>query len=35
MKDRILLVEDEPALLEALAYQLRRQEYEVEALADG
>lgn len=35
MKDRILLVEDEPALREALAYQLRRQEYEVEALADG
>lgn len=35
MSDKILVVEDEPALLEALAYNLARHGYQVETAADG
>ena len=34
-KGRILLVEDDPALTELLAYHFRREEYEVEITGDG
>jgi two-component system phosphate regulon response regulator PhoB len=34
-KPRILLVEDDPALVELLAYNFRRQEFEVESTSDG
>lgn len=33
--DKILIVEDEPALQEALSYNLKRQGYEVETAGDG
>lgn len=35
MRERILIVEDEPALLETLTYNLEREGYEVEAISDG
>lgn len=35
MSDKVLVVEDEPALLETLSYNLTRQGYEVVAVADG
>jgi len=35
MADKILVVEDEPALLETLAYNLNRQGYQVETAVDG
>jgi DNA-binding response OmpR family regulator len=35
MADKILVVEDEPALLETLAYNLTRQNYQVETANDG
>ncbi|MDX1614365.1 MAG: response regulator transcription factor [Candidatus Promineifilaceae bacterium] len=35
MAKKILVVEDEPALLETLIYNLSRQEYEVEQASDG
>lgn len=35
MPDKILVVEDEPALQETLVYNLERQGYQVEAAADG
>ena len=35
MPEKVLVVEDEPALLETLAYNLRRQGYEVHTAADG
>ncbi|HEC34834.1 MAG TPA: response regulator transcription factor [Chloroflexi bacterium] len=35
MADRVLIVEDEPTLLEALEYNLTRQGYEVCTAADG
>lgn len=35
MADKILVVEDEPALLETIAYNLIRQGYQVETAADG
>ncbi|MGC8837315.1 MAG: response regulator [Anaerolineae bacterium] len=35
MPEKVLIVEDEPALLEALAYNLGRQGYEVLTAADG
>lgn len=35
MSERILVVEDEPALQETLAYNLTRQGYEVDVEADG
>jgi len=35
MADKILVVEDEPSLLETLAYNLNRQGYQVETAEDG
>lgn len=35
MSEKILVVEDEPSLLEALAYNLTRHGYQVETAADG
>ena len=35
MPEKILVVEDEPALQETLAYNLTRQGYQVESAADG
>lgn len=35
MPERILIVEDEPALQDTLAYNLTRQGYQVEAVGDG
>lgn len=35
MPERILIVEDEPALQDTLAYNLTRQGYEVETVGDG
>jgi DNA-binding response OmpR family regulator len=35
MADKILVVEDEPTLLETLEYNLKRQGYEVHTAADG
>ena len=35
MDDKILIVEDEPTLLETLEYNLTRQGYEVHTAADG
>jgi DNA-binding response OmpR family regulator len=35
MAEKILVVEDEPALQETLAYNLERQGYQVEAVGDG
>jgi DNA-binding response OmpR family regulator len=35
MPDKILIVEDEPALQETLTYHLKRQGYQVEVCADG
>jgi two-component system response regulator RegX3 len=35
MTDRILLVEDEPAISDAVAYTLRSSGYDVDVLADG
>ena len=35
MPEKILVVEDEISLQETLAYNLRRQGYEVEAVGDG
>jgi DNA-binding response OmpR family regulator len=35
MPDKILVVEDEPALQETLVYNLERQGYQVEAVSDG
>jgi len=35
MPERILIVEDEPALQETLAYNLEKQGYEVETVGDG
>ncbi len=35
MPEKILVVEDEPALQETLTYNLKKQGYEVEAVADG
>jgi DNA-binding response OmpR family regulator len=35
MVDKILIVEDEPALLDTLSYNLNRQGYEVETAVDG
>lgn len=35
MGSRILLIDDEPALLDAVGYSLRREGYTVEAIADG
>jgi len=35
MKDKVLVVEDEPVLQETLEYNLRRQGYEVYTAADG
>lgn len=35
MKEKIIVVEDEPALLETLTYNLEREGYEVEAISDG
>jgi DNA-binding response OmpR family regulator len=35
MADKILVVEDEPTLLETLVYNLKRQGYQVEASSDG
>jgi DNA-binding response OmpR family regulator len=35
MVDKILIVEDEPALLETLVYNLNRQGYQVESAVDG
>jgi DNA-binding response OmpR family regulator len=35
MADRILVVEDEPTLLETLAYNLSRQGYQVDTAVDG
>lgn len=34
-KGRILLVEDDPALVELLTFNLRREEFDVESTADG
>ncbi len=35
MPEKILIVEDEPALQETLAYNLKRQGYQVETASDG
>ncbi len=35
MPEKILIVEDEPALQETLTYNLKKQGYEVEAVGDG
>jgi DNA-binding response OmpR family regulator len=35
MPEKILVVEDEPSLQETLAYNLKKQGYEVEAVGDG
>ena len=35
MPEKILIVEDEPSLQETLAYNLKKQGYEVEAVGDG
>ena len=35
MKARILLVEDDPALVELLTFNLEREEYAVDSTADG
>ena len=35
MNDKVLVIEDEPALLETLSYNLTRQGYDVVAVADG
>jgi DNA-binding response OmpR family regulator len=35
MADRVLVVEDEPALLDTLIYNLNRQGYQVESASDG
>ncbi|MBA4400123.1 MAG: DNA-binding response regulator, partial [Anaerolinea sp.] len=35
MADKILVVEDELSLQETLAYNLKKQGYEVEAVGDG
>ncbi len=35
MSARILLADDEPAIVDAVAYTLRREGYEVDAVADG
>ena len=35
MNDKVLVIEDEPSLLETLAYNLTRQGYDVVAVADG
>jgi DNA-binding response OmpR family regulator len=35
MKERIIVVEDEPVLLETLVYNLEQEGYEVEAISDG
>ena len=35
MSEKILIVEDEPSLQETLAYNLRKQGYEVETVGDG
>jgi DNA-binding response OmpR family regulator len=35
MPDRVLVVEDEPALLDTLIYNLNRQGYQVESASDG
>jgi DNA-binding response OmpR family regulator len=35
MPDRVLVVEDEPALLDTLIYNLNRQGYQVESATDG
>ena len=35
MEDKVLVVEDEPTLLETLEYNLTRQGYEVYTAADG
>ncbi len=35
MSDKVLVIEDEPALLETLSYNLTRQGYDVVAVADG
>ena len=35
MSEKILIVEDEPSLQETLAYNLKKQGYEVEAVGDG
>jgi DNA-binding response OmpR family regulator len=35
MPDKVLVVEDEPALLETLSYNLTRQNYQVETASDG
>ena len=35
MNDKVLVIEDEPSLLETLSYNLTRQGYDVVAVADG
>lgn len=35
MSEKVLVVEDEPTLLETLAYNLTRQGYVVETASDG
>ncbi len=35
MNERILVIEDEPALRETLEWNLRRESYEVKSAADG
>jgi len=35
MSEKILIVEDEPALQETLVYNLEKQGYNVEAVSDG
>ncbi len=35
MADKVLVVEDEPALLDTLIYNLNRQGYQVESASDG
>jgi len=35
MSDKVLVVEDEPTLLETLTYNLERQNYQVETASDG
>ena len=35
MNDKVLVIEDEPTLLETLTYNLKRQGYDVIAVADG
>ena len=35
MKEKVLIVEDDPAIRDALSYNLGREGYEVKAVGDG